>query len=111
MDWPLRLVVVRGPSMVPALRDGDRLLVWLRVPRGTPPLGRIVIVELPERPLSVKRLVGIDPDGRIQVEGDNEFGSTDSRTLGSLPAGSIRGVVLVRLWPRPGRLPRRSAVT
>jgi nickel-type superoxide dismutase maturation protease len=99
---PLRLVVVRGPSMVPALRDGDRLLVWLRPPRHRAPLGRVVVVQLPDRPLSVKRLVAVDPDGRIRVEGDNEFGSTDSRTLGSLPADSLRGIVLCRLWPRPG---------
>jgi nickel-type superoxide dismutase maturation protease len=100
----LRLVVVRGPSMVPALRDGDRLLVWLRSPRRAPPLGRVVVVALPDRPLSVKRLRAVEPDGRIRVEGDNEFGSTDSRTLGPLPADSLRGVVLFRLWPRPGPL-------
>jgi signal peptidase I len=104
MGWPLRLVVVRGPSMVPALRDGDRLLIWLRPPRRTPTTGRVVLVELPDRPLSVKRLVALEPDGRIRVEGDNEFGSTDSRTLGSLPASALCGLVLVRVWPRPGRL-------
>jgi hypothetical protein len=89
--------------MVPALRDGDRLLVWLRAPRGTPPIGRIVLVSLPDRPLSVKRLVAVEPDGRIRVEGDNEFASTDSRSLGPLPADALRGVVLLRLWPGAGR--------
>jgi nickel-type superoxide dismutase maturation protease len=107
VSWPLRLVVVRGPSMVPALHDGDRLLVWLRPPRRTPPVGRVVLVELPDRPLSVKRLATIEVDGRIRVEGDNEFGSTDSRSLGALPATSLMGVVLARFWPRPGPLPRK----
>jgi hypothetical protein len=93
--------------MVPALRHGDRLLVWLRPPRAAPRIGRVVVVELPDRPLSVKRLVAIETDGSIRVEGDNDFGSTDSRSLGALPVSSIRGVVLARAWPRPGPLPRK----
>jgi nickel-type superoxide dismutase maturation protease len=101
MAWPVRLVVVHGPSMVPALRHGDELLVWLRAPRRTPATGRIVVVSLPDRPLAVKRLTEVEPDGRIWVEGDNEAGSTDSRTLGSLPRSALRGVVLLRVWPRP----------
>jgi signal peptidase S26 family len=88
--------------MVPALRDGDRLLVWLRAPRSTPPIGRIVLVSLPDRPLSVKRLSAVEPDGQIRVEGDNEFASTDSRSLGPLPTEALRGVVLLRLWPNLG---------
>jgi nickel-type superoxide dismutase maturation protease len=104
VGWPVRLVVVHGPSMVPALRHGDRLLVWLRAPRRTPKVGRIVIVSLPERPLSVKRLVAVETGGTIRVEGDNEFASTDSRVLGSLPAAALQGVALLRVWPKPGRM-------
>jgi nickel-type superoxide dismutase maturation protease len=104
MGRPLRLVDVHGASMVPALRHGDRLLAWLRAPRRTPAVGRIVVVELPDRPLSVKRLVAVEPGGALRVEGDNEYASTDSRTLGALPRSSLRGVVLVRVWPRPGRI-------
>jgi hypothetical protein len=87
--------------MVPALRHDDRIVVWLREPRRTPKIGRVVLVELPGRPLSVKRLVAVEPDGRVRVEGDNELASTDSRELGALPASSLRGVVIARLWPRP----------
>jgi phage repressor protein C with HTH and peptisase S24 domain len=83
--------------MVPTYRDGDRLLVWLRSPRRTPAVGTIVLVQLPERPLSVKRLVAVEPDGTIRVEGDNSYGSTDSRELGPLPASALRGAVLRRL--------------
>ena len=96
----LRIAVVRGPSMVPTLRDGDRVLVRHGA-LGAVAAGRVVLVELPDRPLSVKRLVAIEADGRIRVEGDNEFGSTDSRTLGPLPQGAITGVVLARIWPAP----------
>ena len=97
---PLRAALVRGPSMVPTLRDGDRVLVRTGEGRRTP-VGRVVLVELPERPLSVKRLVAIEADGTVRVEGDNEFASTDSRVLGALPAAAVRGTVLARLWPRP----------
>jgi nickel-type superoxide dismutase maturation protease len=96
---PLRVALVRGPSMVPTLRDGDRVLV--RVPARRTAVGRVVLVELPDRPLSVKRLVAVEPGGLVRVEGDNEFGSTDSRTLGPLSRDAVKGLVLVRLWPRP----------
>jgi signal peptidase I len=97
VSWPLRLVTVHGPSMVPTFRHGDRLLVWLRTPRRTPRVGAVVLVELPERPLAVKRLVAVEPDGSIRVEGDNPHGSTDSRQLGALPASAVRGRVLRRI--------------
>jgi nickel-type superoxide dismutase maturation protease len=101
MGWPLRVAQVRGPSMVPALRDGDRVLVWLRAPRRTPQVGRIVVIELPDRPLSIKRIASVNSDGSIEITGDNPYGSTDSRELGAVAASSIRGVVLFRL-PRRG---------
>jgi phage repressor protein C with HTH and peptisase S24 domain len=96
----LRLAVVRGPSMVPTLRDGDRVLVRFGAVGGAA-VDRVVLLELPDRPLSVKRLVAIEPDGTVRVEGDNPYGSTDSRTLGPMPREAIKGVVLARLWPRP----------
>jgi nickel-type superoxide dismutase maturation protease len=104
VGWPLRLVVVQGPSMVPTLRHGDRLVVWLRAARRTPPIGRLVLVNLPDRPLAVKRLTAVSDDGQIRVEGDNEFASTDSRQLGWLPATFLDGIVLARYWPHPRRL-------
>jgi phage repressor protein C with HTH and peptisase S24 domain len=89
--------------MVPTLRDGDRVLVRTGTP-DSPPVGSVVLVELPDRPLSVKRVVEVNPDGTIDVAGDNPFGSTDSRTLGSLRPDALRGIVVARLWPRPRTL-------
>ena len=96
MRW--RRVAVRGPSMSPALRDGDVLLARFGAPVRT---GDVVLVRWSARPaqLSVKRAdraVG----GGWWVLGDNPDGSTDSRTLG--PADVV-AVVTARLWPRPGR--------
>lgn len=100
MRW--RRVGVRGPSMSPALHDGDVVLVRFGAPVGP---GDVVLVRWVARPgqLSVKRAVRPDGDG-WWVLGDNTFGSTDSRDLG--PA-EVVAVVRVRLWPRPGRVPPR----
>jgi nickel-type superoxide dismutase maturation protease len=106
MGWPLRVALVRGPSMVPTLRDGDRVLVWLRRPRRTPRVGRVVLVDLPDRPLSIKRITSVDSSGLVAVGGDNPHGSTDSRELGLLPTQLLRGRALLRLSPRPGWLGR-----
>lgn len=103
-----RRVAVRGSSMAPTLRDGDVVLAlgWCR-----PADGAVALVRWPARPgqLSVKRLALRLPDGEPGgacwfAVGDAPSASTDSRTLG--PAVAL-AVVTHRLWPSPGRLPRR----
>lgn len=85
--------------MVPTLRDSD--VVVLRVGDRAEP-GDVVLVRWDSRPqqLSVKRAVRRADEG-WHVEGDNTFGSTDSRELG--PA-RVLGVVRWRLWPSPRRI-------
>lgn len=112
----LALVVVRGRSMEPTLRDGDRLLV--RACAGlrpdavdAVPVGSLVVVRWPgDRPAAVKRLVRTEPDGGWWVERDNPQEGVDSWSLDAAvpPVGRI-AVVVARLWPRPGRPARRSA--
>ena len=94
--------------MVPTLRHGDQLLVDVRAVRRPPRAGDVVVVRLADRPLSVKRVARVESDGRLWVEGDNPFGSTDSRDLGAVATEAVFGRVILRLWPRPGRVPRRS---
>ncbi len=99
----LSLVTVRGPSMVPALRHGDRLLAR-RAPSTTRVrAGAVVLAAWPQRPelLAVKRVVRRVPGG-YWVEGDNPHGSDDSRSYG--PA-QVRAVVLGRCWPWPPWIP------
>jgi len=96
-------VLVRGPSMAPALRDGDAVLVRYGG-RATRP-GDVVLARFAARPdlLVVKRAVRADGVG-WWVEGDNPYGSTDSRELG--PARVV-GRVVLRWWPRLSRVPAR----
>jgi hypothetical protein len=63
-----------------------------------------VLARVPSRPelLVVKRLVRA-VEGGWWVEGDNPLVTDDSRAFG--PAVVV-GRVLLRLAPRPGRLPR-----
>lgn len=93
--------IVRGRSMEPTLRDGDRLLVRYGA---TPRAGQVVIVRLPGRSVvSVKRLVHPDGDG-WWVERDNPVEGVDSWLVGAVPAGDLLGVAIARVWPRPCRL-------
>jgi hypothetical protein len=96
--------------MEPTVHDGDRLLVaWGgRATRRAGP-GRVAVVRLPGgRPTAVKRLVAREGDG-WWVERDNPREGVDSWHVGAVPAEGVLGLVLLRLWPRPGRLrPRPS---
>lgn len=98
-SWPVRRVLVRGPSMAPTLADGDVVLAGFH---RRPARGDVVLVRFAGRPgrLSVKRAAHPDGTG-WHVLGDFAEASTDSRTLG--PA-QVVAVVFVRVWPRPGLL-------
>ncbi|WP_268807154.1 S26 family signal peptidase [Nostocoides australiense] len=105
----LDVVRVTGRSMAPTLRDGDLVLVRRRPPRA----GALAVVRLPPdadgmpRPLAIKRVTGRDPGDpqRWWVERDNPREGVDSWLVGSLATADILAVAVLRLWPRPGRLP------
>jgi phage repressor protein C with HTH and peptisase S24 domain len=93
---------VRGPSMSPTVRSGDRLLVRRVRPGDAVRSGDVVLARFPARPelLVVKRVRRPVPGGHW-VEGDNPFVADDSRAYGT---AVVVGRVVGRLWPRPGRL-------
>jgi nickel-type superoxide dismutase maturation protease len=102
----LDVVAVRGRSMVPAVRPGDRLIV-VRLRRSPQP-GEVVLApdpRAPEREL-VKRVAAVGRAG-IVLRGDNVAWSTDARAFGPIPAEDIRWRVVGRYWPlgRAGRVP------
>jgi nickel-type superoxide dismutase maturation protease len=93
---------VSGPSMSPTVRHGDRLLVRRLPPGRAVPVGAVVLARFPARPelLVVKRVRRSVPGG-VWVEGDNPLVADDSRAFGTAVAV---GEVVLRVWPRPGRL-------
>ena len=104
---PIGIAVVGGASMVPAYRDGDRLLVRYggRVRTGDAVIARDP--RLPERIL-VKRAAHREADGWWLLA-DNPYAPGDSRQFGAVPDELVLGRVLLRLRPlRRGR-PRREA--
>ncbi|GAC1700036.1 MAG: hypothetical protein NVS9B6_13110 [Candidatus Limnocylindrales bacterium] len=98
-------VVVRGDSMEPTLRDGDRVVVRRlgRAPRA----GDVVLVPDPRSPRRslLKRIAAVCPDG-LRLAGDRPERSTDSRVFGPVDAGSVEGRVVFRYAPlrRAGRI-------
>ncbi|MET8551013.1 S24/S26 family peptidase [Micromonospora zamorensis] len=101
---PLTAVLVTGPSMAPTLRHGDAVLVR---PGGRPIRpGDVVVAVFRTRPelLVVKRAVR-PQDGGWWLHGDNDLITDDSRAYG---VADVRGRVVARYWPRPGRVPPRQ---
>lgn len=94
------LAVVRGRSMLPTLRDGDRLLV---MHGARPRLGRPAVVRLPGGVLAVKRVTRRDPGG-WWVERDNPAEGVDSWSVGAVSDEDVVARVLLRVWPRPRRV-------
>lgn len=93
--------IVRGRSMEPTLRDGDRLLVrYGRAPRP----GQVAVVRLPGRnEFSVKRVSHREGAG-WWVERDNPVEGVDSWLVGAVPDHDVLAVALLRIWPRPRRI-------
>ncbi len=92
-----RRTVVAGDSMQPAFAAGDRLWIGPAV-RLRP--GQVVAVADPRLParLLVKRVHRIDGD-QVDVRGDNQAASTDSRHFGPVPRSSLAGRVFYRYAP------------
>ena len=102
------VVSVRGWSMAPDLRPGDRLLVRRTTAAVRP--GDVVVVDL-DTGWAVKRVAAVAgdprpagvpgagevPPGHVVLLGDNAAVSLDSRELGPVPADRLVGVVRRRL--------------
>ena len=126
-------VRVEGPSMEPALRDGDRVLVDSLTYHLRPPeRGEVVLARVPSVPggMVIKRVVALSGDGvcpaasgetcdcgggvvishvdanHYYLVGDNRGESVDSRRFGPVERRRIVGRVWYRYWPpaRRGKL-------
>lgn len=88
---------VRGRSMEPTLRAGDRLLLLHGV---HPRIGGLAVVRLPDGVAAVKRVTRREPGG-WWVERDNPDEGVDSWTVGTIPDEAVLARVLLRVWPFP----------
>jgi hypothetical protein len=96
--------------MVPALDPGDRLLVSYR---SEPREGDVVVARFPDGTMVVKRAAQRRTT-RTGAPGwwllsDNPGAGVDSRHRGAIADADVVAVVLLRVWPRPGRVAPRLA--
>ncbi len=95
------VVEVEGRSMVPGLQPGDWLIAEsVTYRRRTPRAGEIVIAADPRDPHRelVKRAFPAG-GGRLNLLGDAEARSTDSRSFGDVVAETVRWRAAFRYWP------------
>lgn len=85
--------------MIPTLAPGDWLLVSYSAPCKS---GDVVLVAHNDR-VDVKRVADVTADG-FWVIGDNDAVSVDSRTYGAISPDCVVAKVMIRVWPKPGRL-------
>jgi nickel-type superoxide dismutase maturation protease len=88
--------IVAGDSMLPTLKEGDRVLVD---PNATLRSGDIVLADHPYKNSVriLKRVDRLEENGRLFLKGDNVRESSDSRTFGPVSKQSVRGKVTCRL--------------
>ena len=88
----LGLAVVHGRSMLPTLREGERLLV---LHGAVPRVGGLVVCRLPQGVVAVKRVTARGERGWV-VASDNPEGAG-----AVLDDDALLARVLGRVWPRP----------
>lgn len=91
---------VTGDSMLPAMREGDEVLVDRQAFHRRPPrVGDIVVACHPfQKNLKiVKRVAAIEADGGCILRGDNPAASSDSRCFGAIHHHRLFGRVTCRL--------------
>jgi nickel-type superoxide dismutase maturation protease len=96
--------------MLPALRPGDRIVVW----RGARiEAGQVVVARHPRQPdlLIVKRALRRE-DGGWWLESDNQAapGRQDSWDFGPVAVDLVLARAMARYWPHPAMLRRQPSL-
>jgi nickel-type superoxide dismutase maturation protease len=89
---------VEGDSMMPALRDGDLVLIN---PHADLRIGDVVLARHPfkQSVKIIKRIAEILPGERYILLGDNPPESSDSRSFGAIAAKDILGKAEAKIKP------------
>ncbi|MFE6486309.1 nickel-type superoxide dismutase maturation protease [Streptomyces sp. NPDC057757] len=94
---PFGAAEVTGPSMVPTLRHGDRLVVQYGA-RVRP--GDVVVLRHPfQQDLLVVKRIAERREGGWWVRGDNAYAGGDSTDYGTVPEDLVLGKVRFRYRP------------
>ncbi|MCX2924316.1 nickel-type superoxide dismutase maturation protease [Streptomyces sp. NEAU-W12] len=95
---PFGVAEVTGPSMVPTLHHGDRLLVHYGAPVRP---GCVVVLRHPfQQDLLVVKRAAERREGGWWVLGDNRYAGGDSTDYGVVPDELVLGRVRLRYRPR-----------
>ena len=99
---PFGAAEVRGPSMVPTLQHGDRLVVQYGARVGP---GDVVVLRHPfQQDLLVVKRIAERREGGWWVLGDNAYAGGDSTDYGTVPEDLVLGRVRFRYRPHlPGQ--------
>ena len=84
---------VVGNSMLPAYKN-RQLVIVSHFKR--PVVGSVVVAVQNGKEV-MKRVLSVDNNSMVDVRGDNQDQSTDSRQLGKVPMRKVLGVVV---WPK-----------
>lgn len=89
-------IQVSGDSMVPTLKNDDRVIVDLKQAIGP---GDLVLANHPYKKSIriIKRVASIDPDANFFLVGDNPDESSDSKAFGAVPSSDIVGKVISKI--------------
>eukprot|EP00035_Acanthoeca_spectabilis_P003216 m.91888 g.91888 ORF g.91888 m.91888 type:complete len:217 (-) comp11996_c1_seq1:369-1019(-) len=121
-EYVCEITLCVGPSMMPTLNQfGDIILTesW-SLRRNQLQRGDVVIAISPRNPNAAicKRILGMPgdrvctnagegcvktfetvPKGKVWLQGDNLYNSTDSRLYGAVPLGLVKARAFARVWP------------
>ena len=98
LDGLREIFRVAGDSMLPALKDGDLVLID---PHADPAVGDIVLARHPfkQSVKIIKRIAEILPGEKYFLLSDNPDEGTDSRSFGAISAKDILGKAGARIKP------------
>lgn len=91
--------------MRPLLRNGALIIVQPVDATTALRVGDVVVARRPDRPSTeiVKRILAIDAQGTVFLDGDNAAASTDSWQFGPVSRDLILARARWRYWPLPIR--------
>ena len=94
---PFGIHIVKGHSMQPHIKEGERVVVYNWAYAFTQPkVGDVVVFSSSAKKKYVKRITAAETKNEFVVAGDNKSDSMDSRKLGPVQRKAIIGKVVMK---------------